>query len=112
MADDRTAAETAADEQAATDLTIPASGGDRDSRKRTLKTVLAMAETSGDTDTADAVREELAAMNEETAAAAQAAEHETAAANRREAAAGPGASTSPPQGRAAPAKATTVAKSK
>lgn len=109
--DDKTAAETVADEQAATDLTIPASGVDRDSRKRALKTTLGAAEAAGDTDAADAVREELDAM-QEPAAAGPADDLEAAATRRRAAAAdaGPGAATTPPQGRAAPAKAATVAK--
>lgn len=90
----------------------PASGKDPDSRKRALKTVLGAAEASGDGDAADAVREEIAAVNEELAAAGPADNLDDAAAKRRAAAAeaGPGAVKSPPQGRAAPAKAATVAK--
>lgn len=105
MADEPQTTETAADEPYAP----PASGNDPDSRKRALKTGLGAAEASGDTDAADALHEELDGMYEEAAAA-----NDAAAARRRSAAAaaGPAAATSPPQGRAAPAKAATVATSK
>jgi hypothetical protein len=107
MADEPQTTETPDDEPYAP----PASGNDPDSRKRALKAQLAAAETSGDTDTADDVRGQLDAVNEELAAAGPADDLDAAAARRRTAAAdaGPGAVTSPPQGRAAPAKATTVA---
>ncbi len=88
----------------------PAPGSDTDSRKRALKTQLAAAETSGDTDAADELRDQLDALN----TAGRADDHETAAARRRTAAKATGAdaATTPPQGRAAPRKAATTGKAK
>jgi hypothetical protein len=110
MADEPQTTDTPDDEPYAP----PASGNDPDSRKRTLKTVLGAADAAGDTDAADAIREELTAVNEELTAPGPVDDLEAAAGRRRAAAAeaGPGAATTPPQGRAAPAKAATVATSK
>lgn len=90
---------------------VPAPGGDPDSRKRELKTRLATAEMSGDVDTADALRDDLDAVNDELDVGSNNDEL-AAAAKRRQAAAdaGSGTQTSAPQGRAAPTKATTAAK--
>ncbi|HEY9416898.1 MAG TPA: hypothetical protein VIQ30_19245 [Pseudonocardia sp.] len=77
---------------------VPAAGGDVDSRKRDLKHRLAAAEATGDTKTAEEVRDQLAALNREAAATAR---REAAKSDKAE----PPASRSP-----GPAKNTTAGK--
>lgn len=85
----------------------PPPGADPDSRKRELKARLATATTSGDTATADKLRGELAAVNDELVAAERA---EAGAKRKATAEAEDRDESTPPQGRtAAPAKSTTAA---
>jgi len=93
-----------------------AAGGDVDSRKRELKTTLAMAETRGDNDAADRLRQELASLTApadgDTEEKAAGKRTRAAAAAKRKAAAdktGDSAQTAAPTGRTAPGNDGTTA---
>lgn len=95
-------AEQAQTEQAQTASVV--SGTDLDSRKRAAKHALAAAETTGNSDAADAARKELDEVNEKLADTDTRTADKDEAATQRKASATTGTRTTSPQGRTAAPK--------